>query len=248
MTAAEMDPEFTPSPPLEASIPDPPPGAAYPAAPPPPPPPVASGAASGAPLGPPPVGPPAEPEEGRFNLRRLAWGVGLLLFGGLLYLERIDWVFYAEARRYWPLLLVALGIGVTVLSKRREGRRTGLWLVTWGAWFQLIITNTWGLWGGNAWPLLILAGGVIDLMLPKRGKSRVSGLFPIGAGLWLLANTLHLWGLTWQGSWPLLLVLLGGVLILEALFDEGGGRFTRLRRRRRGTDADAGSGWNGGAR
>ena len=68
----------------------------------------------------------------------------------------------------------------------------------------------------NYWPVFLIAVGVSKFFKPGRAWS---GLCMIAVGSWLLAVTLHLYDLTYSSSWPLLLIILGGGMVLRAVFE-----------------------------
>lgn len=68
----------------------------------------------------------------------------------------------------------------------------------------------------NFWPLFLVAIGVSKLF--KRGDAW-SGFTLISIGVWLQLVTLNAFDLTWATSWPLLLMILGGGMVLRAVFE-----------------------------
>ncbi len=68
----------------------------------------------------------------------------------------------------------------------------------------------------NYWPLFLAAIGVSKLFKPG---SAWSGISLIGVAVWLQLVNLHLFDLNWESSWPLLLIIVGGVMVLRAIFD-----------------------------
>ena len=68
----------------------------------------------------------------------------------------------------------------------------------------------------NYWPLFLIAIGVSKFFKPGR---MWSGLWLIAVGGWLLAVTLNLYDMTYGSSWPLLLIILGGGMVLRAVFE-----------------------------
>jgi TM2 domain-containing membrane protein YozV len=49
-----------------------------------------------------------------------AWGATLIAFGMLLLLNNLGWLRLAALQRWWPILLVAAGVGMLVNSLRRR--------------------------------------------------------------------------------------------------------------------------------
>ena len=78
-------------------------------------------------------------------------------------------------RDWWPMIVVLVGI------PKLFHRRTiwaGLWLISIGAWLQIVHLHLFGLSYGNAWPLLLIVVGagialraVFDVTGGKRDES-----------------------------------------------------------------------------
>jgi hypothetical protein len=64
-------------------------------------------------------------------------------------------------RYWWPMLFVLVGIPKLL---RLRTLWYGVWLVTVGAWLELVQLHQFGLTYANSWPLLlIIIGGIIAL-------------------------------------------------------------------------------------
>lgn len=103
--------------------------------------------------------------------------LGLLLIGmGLLFLA--DNLYYLDIGpiwRYWPFILVALGIQNLFNANDRDGVGGGVWLIFIGLWLYVSLNHVWGLGFGDSWPFLIIAWGVSVIwksLLPRRNKSQ----------------------------------------------------------------------------
>lgn len=181
---------------------------------------------------------------------KLVWGLALVVAGGLLMMDRFDYLFLDNLWRFWPLLLVALGIGSFVTAPEDEGRRTGLWLVLIGGWLLVNFFELFGFFWDTSWPLLVIGAGVVSLFYPKeacgRGRfrsgdvrrGRLKALWPLAIGLWLLANTLGIGGLYWDNSWPLALVIIGLLMVVRAIAEQVGGGERRTAEAPEGGDGD----------
>lgn len=71
--------------------------------------------------------------RGRVNGGKVALGAGLVVIGVALLVEPLG---AGDAWRFWPLLLVAVGVGKLV-SPGADGRRAGLWELGIGGAFLL---------------------------------------------------------------------------------------------------------------
>jgi predicted membrane protein len=84
-------------------------------------------------------------------------GAMLILVGTVVLLDHLNVVHVDRFWKYWPLLLVVLGIAKIVNEGRRVG---GVLLVLLGGF---LLAEHWGytsLSWGNIWPMLLIAGGV----------------------------------------------------------------------------------------
>jgi hypothetical protein len=89
---------------------------------------------------------------------QLILGLLLMLGGTLLFLDRAGIVEIRSLWRYWPVILIGMGLNrlFDTPARRRDGN--GLWLLMLGSWFLL---NTLGIMTlRDSWPLIIVAIGV----------------------------------------------------------------------------------------
>ena len=96
--------------------------------------------------------------EDRFQTRSmkpLIWGLFLIALGGLFMLERFDLMSLHSIGRYWPLILIM--IGLSQLTERRYG--SSINYVISGFWFLAVQLHWYGLTYRNSWPLLMVGIG-----------------------------------------------------------------------------------------
>ncbi|WBS05078.1 hypothetical protein OU994_12730 [Pseudoduganella sp. SL102] len=108
-----------------------------------------------------------EVDRARLKLRRqVTWGLTLVAFGVAYLVNRDDHEAVIGLWRYWPLVLIAFGIGNMLPPV--EGRRfvDGLSQVLFGAWFFAIYEGLFGLTFRNSWPLLIIVAGAGMVLQP----------------------------------------------------------------------------------
>lgn len=103
--------------------------------------------------------------------------LGMLLIGiGLLFLA--DNFYYLDIGpiwRYWPFILVLIGVQHLFTSRDRDGIGSGVWFIFIGLWLFVSLNHVWGLGFGDSWPFLIIAWGVSTIwksLLPRRTKGQ----------------------------------------------------------------------------
>lgn len=104
-------------------------------------------------------------------------GLGLIVFGGLLTLDRMELVDAARSLRYWPVVLIVLGAWMAI-ERRRTGRSfPGYVMLTIGSLLLLdamgvVRVRFWELF----WPVILMAVGA-KLIMQTPGQH--------GMGRWL---------------------------------------------------------------
>lgn len=103
-------------------------------------------------------------------------GLGLVLFGGLLTLDRMQILDAGQSLRYWPIVLVALGAWI-VIERRESGRSLpGYVLLIAGSLLLLdamgvVRVRFWELF----WPLIIvLVGARMVMQTPSYRRRRMT--------------------------------------------------------------------------
>ena len=95
------------------------------------------------------------------SLQKLIWGIVLVGLGVLFLLDNLDLFELGDLWRYWPLVLIALGIAKIVQPDDRKGRSSGAWLVMIGLWLLVGSLELFGLNFGSSWPLLLVGIGAV---------------------------------------------------------------------------------------
>lgn len=93
----------------------------------------------------------------------------LVVVGILLTLMNMDLIEPLPLWRYWPSILILVGLVKFFTSSGRRRRLDGYWWLVFGSWFQVSIVRVWGLGFGDTWPMLIVAWGV-SLLLERPPK------------------------------------------------------------------------------
>jgi hypothetical protein len=91
-------------------------------------------------------------------------GIAVILVGLSMLAEQAGFHGLDLPGRYWPLILIAIGVvrladGAGSEGRRRSGR-LGAWLVFVGMWGLLNEFHAFGFDYGTSWPLLIIGAGV----------------------------------------------------------------------------------------
>jgi hypothetical protein len=103
---------------------------------------------------------------------QIFWGVFLLAAGTFMLLSRLhvfdfDWTI----RHFWPLIVIIVGASHIV---HRNTVWSGLWIMTVGAWLQMVTLHIYGFTYRSSWPLLlvILGGGIIVRTIADSARRR----------------------------------------------------------------------------
>jgi len=110
--------------------------------------------------------------ERRHAYWQLGIGLFLVIVGILLLLDRFDIVVVGPVWHFWPLILVAIGLGrIADARDAREYRKAFFWLF-FGGWFLVNELHVLSLNYHNSWPLLMIGWGIS--MLWKSGNDHPS--------------------------------------------------------------------------
>ncbi len=120
-------------------------------------------------------------EETSLPARRMRVGsmlVGLVLMGAgtALLLDRLALADVGGLARYWPVIVIAMGVAKLIDARTLRGRGSGLWLVGLGCWMLVSSLGLFGFGWHNSWPLLIILVGlsvVLRSMFEGREPSEV---------------------------------------------------------------------------
>ena len=103
----------------------------------------------------------------------LAGGIILIAIGAMFLLSELNIAHFGGLmRRYWPMILVVIGVS-NLFS--RETVWSGLWLIALGAWLQISHLGLFGLSYRTSWPLLLIALGGGMILRSIFDKSRTPG-------------------------------------------------------------------------
>ena len=97
----------------------------------------------------------------RIDGDQIFWGLFVMLGGIFLLLGRLGIADFSwTLRKFWPLIVVIIGISKLVHRRSFWG---GLWMITIGAWLQAVTLHFHGFTYESSWPLLlvVLGAGII---------------------------------------------------------------------------------------
>jgi hypothetical protein len=101
-------------------------------------------------------------ERFRHNVPRLFLGLIVIAVGVLFTLDRLGYVNAGDFWEYWPVFLIAVGLGRVIQPRETHGRGFGVLLVVVGIWFLLSNLDLIRYRFGDVWPiLLVLVGGMM---------------------------------------------------------------------------------------
>ena len=96
----------------------------------------------------------------RGDVRRMVWGVVLILSGIMLMMARFGRLtFLPEGYVWWGGAVTAIGLVSIVTARRAETVGTGVTLSLLGLWFVVVTNEMFGLSWYNSWPLALVAAG-----------------------------------------------------------------------------------------
>ena len=104
--------------------------------------------------------------------RRLVAGVVMIALGLLFLLDRLILFDASEVWRFWPLILVALGVRKMFRGHSARRRRWGVFQTFLGTWLLLDQLDIIG--GGQSWPVLVMAVGALIIAASFQRQPQVT--------------------------------------------------------------------------
>ncbi len=87
-------------------------------------------------------------------------GIVLIVLGAAFILMNLGFIEHIPLSRFWPVILIMIGLGKLIQSDNGKGRWDGIWLLLLGVWFQLVTLRLFGFTYRNSWPLVLIVWGV----------------------------------------------------------------------------------------
>ena len=97
------------------------------------------------------------------NSGRVLVGLAIVAVGIIMLIDRMGFADIHLSGRFWPLILIGLGLIKMFDPPRRDGRRSrrsGGWLLWVGVWGLVSEFHVLGLDYATSWPLLVIGVGI----------------------------------------------------------------------------------------
>ena len=106
----------------------------------------------------------SEQKPARHRPSHLIFGLILLIVGGVLLLDNLGWSVAFQFWRYYPVLLLTLGVWGLIHPSRHLDRSGAVWLLAAGIYCLIGTYHLLGLGWGSAWPIFVIAAGLSVLL------------------------------------------------------------------------------------
>ena len=110
-----------------------------------------------------------EQKPARPRPSHLVVGIILLIVGGVLLLDSLGWGVAFQIWRYYPVLLLTLGVWGLIHPTRHLDRSGAVWFLAAGVYCLFGTYDLLGLGWGGAWPIFVIAAGV-SVVLHRHGS------------------------------------------------------------------------------
>lgn len=91
---------------------------------------------------------------------RILLGSMLVVLGLVFIMRNVGLIEHVPLHRFWPLILIFIGLGKLLQAETGKERWDGLWLLLLGMWFQCVTLHLYDMTYRNSWPLLLIIWGV----------------------------------------------------------------------------------------
>jgi len=99
-------------------------------------------------------------------------GLFLIALGALFLADNVGFHVPGSVWRYWPFLLLAMGVARFAFGDDADDRRGGYWLIATGLYGWIAVFGLFGLSWGTAWPILLVAVGASMVLFRERDEVR----------------------------------------------------------------------------
>lgn len=108
----------------------------------------------------------------RFAGGSLVVGLFLIALGALFLADNVGFEIPGSVWKYWPFLLIAMGVARWGFGGDDDERRGGYWLIATGLYGWVSVFGLFGLGWGTAWPLMLVAVGLSMVFFRGGDKHR----------------------------------------------------------------------------
>jgi hypothetical protein len=91
---------------------------------------------------------------------RILFGSLLIVLGLVFIMRNVGLIEHVPLARFWPVILMLIGIGRLLQAENGKERWDGVWLLVLGMWFQCVTLHVFDMTYRNSWPLLLILGGI----------------------------------------------------------------------------------------
>lgn len=91
---------------------------------------------------------------------RMILGLFLMVVGILALLDNLYVIELGSLWRFWPLIIVVLGLNKLINTATVRERGEGIWWIFLGLWLFVSIYHVFGLGFRDTWPMLLIAWGI----------------------------------------------------------------------------------------
>jgi predicted tellurium resistance membrane protein TerC len=96
----------------------------------------------------------------RHSHSQLGIGIFLLIVGVALLLENFDILSVGSVWRFWPIIIIAIGLGRLLDAQVAREYQKACWMLFIGGWLFISELHVFGLHYGNSWPILLIGVGI----------------------------------------------------------------------------------------
>jgi predicted membrane protein len=117
-------------------------------------------------------------KQNTFFAPRLIFGMGIILIGVIFLLGNLDIIDRHDYLRFWPVILILVGITYLIHSQNSSGRVWGIILAFIGTGFLLdnLYFIDFSLW--DYWPLILVFVGIMMIVKSSIFRQRTPHAFP----------------------------------------------------------------------
>jgi hypothetical protein len=99
-------------------------------------------------------------QEKRHSYGHFGVGLFLLIAGVALMLDKFDIFNAGEIWHYWPIIIIAVGLGKLLDARETWEYRKAFTTLFFGSWLFISELHLYGLGYHNSWPILLIGMGI----------------------------------------------------------------------------------------